>query len=77
MACNIDVIQSAADADVMMCREAVEQCHLSNVSLIGDDTDLLIILLHMKRHHAYEHKLVLTTRQISQRAATYQWLATQ
>ena len=62
MAWNIDVIQSSADADVMMCREAVEQCHQANVSLIGDDTDLLIILLHMTRQHAFEHKLVLTMK---------------
>ena len=45
-----------------MCREAVTSCFSNNVSLIGDDTDLLVILLHMTRHHSFEHKLLLTTK---------------
>ena len=48
---------------VLMCREAVTSCFSNNVSLIGDDTDLLVILLHdMTRHHSFEHKLLLTTK---------------
>ena len=34
----------------------------SDVSLIGDDTDLLVLLLQMTRHQAFEHKLFLTTK---------------
>lgn len=59
---GINVISSTSDADVLMCREAGECCYSSDVSLIGDDTDLFVLLLHMMRHHAFEHKLFLTTR---------------
>ena len=59
---GINVLSSTADADVLMCREAVERSYESDVSLVGDDTDLLIILLHMTRHQAFDHKLFLTTK---------------
>ena len=59
---GVNVLNSTGDADVLMCREAVECCSSSNVSLIGDDTDLLVILLHMTKHCAFENILCLTTK---------------
>ena len=59
---GINVIKASSDADVKMCREAITSCFSNNVSLIGDDTDLLEILLHMTQHHYFEHKLLLTTK---------------
>ena len=59
---GIKVTTATSDADVLMCREAVEYCYGSDVSLIGDGTDLLVLLLHMMRHHSFEHKLILTIK---------------
>ena len=59
---GIQVLSSPGDADVLMCRQAVEYSYTSNVALIGDDTYLLIILLHMTKTHAFEDKLYLTTK---------------
>ena len=59
---GVTLLCSTGDADVLMCREAAECCYSGNVSLLGEDTDLLIILLHMTKHHAFENKLYLTTK---------------
>ena len=58
----VNILSYTVDADVLMCREAIERCYSGNVSLIGDDTDLLVLLLHMTRHHAFDNKLFLTTK---------------
>ena len=49
---KIKVITARSDVDVLMCHDAMEYCYGSDVSLIGDDTDLLVLLLHMMRQHA-------------------------
>lgn len=59
---GLTILCSTGDADVLMCREAAECCYSGNVSLLGEDTDLLVILLHMTKHHGFENKLYLTTK---------------
>ena len=48
---GLTILCSTGDADVLMCREAAECCYSDNVSLLGEDTDLLVILLHITKHH--------------------------
>ena len=43
---SITVLHAEKDADVLICREAVEWSNQVDVFVIGDDTDLLVILLH-------------------------------
>ena len=59
---SITVLHAEKDADVLICREAVEWSNQVDVSVIGDDTDLLVILLHMTKHFAFDHRLFLTTK---------------
>ena len=51
------------DADVLMCRAAVNlYSHSKNVTLVGDDTDLLVILVSMTSNGMYNKKLFLSTK---------------
>ncbi len=43
------VIQSLGDADVDIARAAVERAHHCSTTLVGEDTDLMILLLHYSR----------------------------
>ena len=43
---EINVFQSQADADVLIVTTAIQQVHNSNVIVVGDDTDLLVLMLH-------------------------------
>ena len=43
---NLKTIQARGDADVLIVKTAIEQSKVSEVKLIGDDTDLLVLLLH-------------------------------
>ena len=43
------VIQSPRDADVDIVKAAVERSHHCTTTLVGEDTDLLILLLHYSR----------------------------
>ena len=45
--CN--VIQSPEDADVDIVKATVERSCLCTTTLVGEDTDLLILLLHYSR----------------------------
>ena len=52
------------DADVLICRTAADIYNNSqNVTLVGDDTDLLVLLVHMiKNNNSSRHKLFLSTK---------------
>ena len=59
---GITVLHAEKDADFLICREAVEWSNQVDVPVIGDETDLLVILLHMTKHFAFDHRLFLTTK---------------
>ena len=54
---NYKVIQSAGDADVDIVLSALNSCLLYNTTLVGEDTDLLVLLLHYYRDRKYSHPL--------------------
>ena len=43
------VIQSSGDADVDIAMATVEHAHHCSTTLVGEDTDLMILLLHYSR----------------------------
>jgi len=53
---NCKVYHSSGDADVMIVRKALELARVSNTALIGDDTDLLVLLCYyacMESHNIF------------------------
>ena len=44
--CNIEAFQAQDDADVLVETTAVDSLMNANVVVIGEDTDILILLLH-------------------------------
>ena len=51
--------QSYSDADVLVVTTAVERCCHANVAVIGEDTDLLILLLH--HYDVHKNQIYFTT----------------
>ena len=49
------------DADVLICRTAADiySCNHRNITVVGDDTDLLVILVHMLRNVKSRKKMFL------------------
>lgn len=43
---EFDIVHAAADADCLIVQTALDMARTGNVVLIGEDTDLLILLLH-------------------------------
>ena len=43
---NITAIQSSGDADTLVVSTAIAACSSTNVVVIGEDTDILILLIH-------------------------------
>ncbi len=43
---NIRASRSSGDADVLICTTAIQLCEFGPTHIIGEDTDLLVILLH-------------------------------
>ena len=54
------------DADVLICRTAADiykySCNHRNITVVGDDTDLLVILVHMLRNVKSRKKMFLSTK---------------
>ena len=59
---GITCIRSEADADLNICKAALEQAEFHPVVLHGEDTDLLVILLHYASRRATNYQIVLKTR---------------
>lgn len=49
---GIDILHASADADLLIVEEAVKLCKTISTVVVGEDTDLLILLLH---HVPQEH----------------------
>jgi len=47
---NCVVLQADGDADLLMVLTTVQYARLESTALVGDDTDLLILLLHYTKH---------------------------
>ena len=58
--CSVHVIR--ADADLLICLKAVELAELSPVTLVGDDTDLIVLLLHHSDVNSHEITVVSQQR---------------
>ena len=44
--CGIKVIQADEDADLLTVKTAIESASIKNTVLIGEDTDILVLLMH-------------------------------
>ena len=68
---GINVIQSSGDADVMICKKALQLAeHGNSVEVAGKDTDLLVILVHQWKQ---EMKLFFrTTRKESNKRKAHE-----
>ena len=51
---NCQVYYSTADADLLTVNKAVESSRTMDTVLVGDDTDLLILLCHHAELHAFD-----------------------
>ena len=51
---NCQVYHSTADADLLMVNKAVESARTMDTVLVGDDTDLLILLCHHAELDAFD-----------------------
>lgn len=47
--CGCDVLYASAAADLMIVQMAVKMSTTCEVSLVGDDTDLLVLLVYLAR----------------------------
>lgn len=45
-AAGCEVFHASSDADVLIAQKAIEMANEQNTVLVGDDTDLLVLLLH-------------------------------
>ena len=54
---NLTTIQAKGDADLLIVQTAVEQSYNSKIKLIGEDTDLLVLLIHHVSRHS--HQIIL------------------
>ena len=57
---------SQADADLLIVQTAVESARRANTILVGDDTDLLVLLCYYTELNAYELVFSLSQGQIQQ-----------
>ena len=61
---NITAIQSHGDADTLVVSTAVTAASFSNVVVIGEDTDILILLLHHYQHDNTHNMFFMTQSSI-------------
>ena len=61
---NITAIQSHGDADTLVVSTAVTAASFSNVVVIGEDTDILILLLHHYQHDNTHNMFFMTDKNV-------------
>ena len=52
---NCQVYQSTADADLLIVNKAVESSRTMDTMLVGDDTDLLVLLCYHAELDVFDH----------------------
>ena len=64
-----EVYHARGDADLLICKKAIEKSTDRTVSLVGDDTDLLVLLLHHAR--SKENDIIITPHKNSKKSRNW------
>ena len=64
-----EVYHARGDADLLICKKAIEKSTERTVSLVGDDTDLLVLLLHHAR--SIENDIIITPHKNSKKSRNW------
>ena len=64
---NITIFQSTGDADTLFVSIAIAACSSHNVAVIGEDTDILILLIHHYVNRLENDIFLMTDKKVKEK----------